>query len=119
VVHVATGSGLTSDDSVTDRGLGIWQSRWRMRTLPTTRRVARYRLRLEVMLEEGDAKTGWPIRFAVDQEVVKDPRRDLAPRDEDWSRDGQEREKETILGEALARRLAPKPMPRAESGRQP
>jgi hypothetical protein len=39
---------------------------------------------------------------------VKDLGRSRQPREEDWSDDGQDREKESILGEKLVRRLAPK-----------
>lgn len=111
IVHVATGVGFTSDDSVTDRGLGVWQSRWRFRTLPPVGHPARYRLRVEMLLDEGSPTDGWPLRFAIDQETVDDLRRSMDPREEDWSDDGQDREKEAILGEALSRRLAPKPLP--------
>ncbi len=108
LIHVATGAAFTSDDSVTDRGLGIWQSRWRFRVLDN-RHPARYRLRAEILVDEGDPKTGWPIRYAVDQETVKDLRRSLEPREEDWSSAGQDKEGEAILGERLVRRLAPLP----------
>lgn len=110
-VHVATGAGFSSDNSVTDRGLGIWQSRWRFRVLRPSGHPARYRLYAEVLVDEGSPATGWPIRFAVDQEKVDDLRRSIDPREQDWSSAGQDRESEAILGEALTRRLAPKPMP--------
>lgn len=95
------------DQSVTDRGEGIYQSRWKVRVLPN-RHAARNRLRVEVLLDEGSAATGWPLRFVVEQEAVDDLRRDLEPREEDWSSDGQDKEKETLFGERLLRRLAPK-----------
>lgn len=115
LVHVANGAGFTADGSATDRGLGIWQSRWRFRTLPPVGRPARYRLYAEILVDEGSPATGWPIRFAVDQQQVTDLRRSIDPREEDWSKAGQDRETEAILGEALVRRLAPtRPVLRSE-----
>lgn len=108
VAHCATGMRFTSDDSVTDRGLGIWQSRWRQRVKPPVGHPARYRLRVEILVDEGSAKAGWPLRFAIDQEYVDDLRRSNAPEEDDWSSDGQDRELEAILGEALRRKLAPR-----------
>ncbi len=107
LVHVANGAGFSVDGSASDRGMGLWQSRWRFRTLPPVGRPARYRLHAEILVDEGSAKTGWPIRFAVDQEHVDDLRRSIEPREQDWSSIGQDRETETILGEALVRKLAP------------
>lgn len=111
IVHVANGMGFTSDDSVTDRGMGIWLSRWRFRSLPPVGRPARYRLYVEVLVDEGSPAEGWPLRFAVDQEQVEDLRRTVDPREQDWSSAPQDSETEAILGEALVRRLAPTPKP--------
>lgn len=108
IAFVANGAGLKSDESVTDRGTGIWQSRWRLRSLPPLGRPGRYRFRAEVLLEEGSAVLGWPVRFVVEAQQVDDERYYRDPRDEDFGGAGQDREKETILGEALQRRLAPK-----------
>jgi hypothetical protein len=98
---------LVSDTSVSDRGLGIWQSRWRTRYLERNQ-VARARLRVEIDIDEGSAKAGWPIRYIVEQEKVKDLRRDLDPREEDWSSMEQDKEAEVLIGERLVRKLAPK-----------
>jgi hypothetical protein len=119
LVFVASGAGFSSDASVTDRGLGIWQSRWRTRIEPVKRHPVRYRFLAEVLLDEGSDSTGWPIRFVVEQEVVNDLRRSMEPREEDWSRHGQEREKEAILGDALVRKLAPKAPARSALDKQP
>jgi hypothetical protein len=116
---VATGAGFASDGSVTDRGLGTWQSRWRFRVLRPSGRPARYRVHAEILVDEGSAAKGWPIRFAVDQEKVEDLRRSMDPREEDWSPDGQDKETEATLGEALVRRLAPKPMPKRDAAKLP
>ena len=112
--YIATKDGFVDDPSVSDRGFGIWQSRWRPRVVERGF-PARYRLRAEVLVDEGTAATGWPIRFAVDQEKVKDLRRATQPREEDWSADGQDKEREAILGDKLMRRLAPKAVSPASS----
>ncbi len=106
IEHVAQRE-FVSDGAVSDRGLGIWQSRWRQRMLERNF-PGRFRLRVEVMLDEGTTATGWPIRYVVEQERVDDLRRSLQPREEDWSSTGQDKEKEALLGERLVRRLAPK-----------
>lgn len=105
---IATHDGFGRDTLTSDRGLGTWQSRWRERELGLGR-PGRYRLRAEILIDEGSTQTGWPIRYAIDQEKVKDLARSRQPREEDWSTDGQDREREAILGEKLVRRLAPKP----------
>jgi hypothetical protein len=114
LVFVASGDGFLNDASASDRGLGIWQSRWKQRTLDD-RHPGRFRLRAELLPELGSAGTGWPIRYVVEQQKVKDLRRSVSPQEDDWSSNGQDREREAILGEKLFRRLAPK----AALGRQP
>ena len=71
-------------------------------------RPGRYRLRAEVLFDEGSPDKGWPVRFVVEQQKVKDLRRSMEPAEEDWSSDYQDREAETILGERLSRRLSSK-----------
>ena len=106
-VYIATHDSFLPDTSACDRGLGLWQSRWRERQGDRFRPI-RYRLRAEVLLDEGSTATGWPIRFAVEQQTVEDLRHSREPREEDWSGAGQDREREAILGDKLVRRLAPK-----------
>lgn len=107
LVFIAQRDGFSADSLTTDRGNGSWQSRWRERQIGLGR-PGRYRLRAEVMIDEGNDATGWPVRFAVDQQKVKDLTKSLQPREEDWSDDGQDVEREAILGEKLSRRLASK-----------
>ncbi|MEO6597200.1 MAG: hypothetical protein ABIP94_20850 [Planctomycetota bacterium] len=104
--YIASRDGFTADVTATDRGLGTWQSRWRQRQLGLGR-PGRYRLVVEILLDEGSTAAGWPIRYAIRQEKVKDLRYSMDPREEDWSSDGQDSEREAILGEKLVRRLAP------------
>jgi hypothetical protein len=119
LVYVASGQGFVSDASVTDRGMGIWQSRWKQRILDT-RHPGRFRLRAEILVDEGSTTKGWPIRYAIDQQKVGDLRRSVDPREEDWSGAGQDGEREAILGEGLSRRLAPKAaLPRADERKAP
>lgn len=108
IEHCARGMKFVADDSVTDRGLGIWQSRWRQRVKPPVGKPARYRLRVEILVDDGSPQAGWPLRFVVDQEVVDNLRKATSPEEGDWSSDGQDREIESIYGEALRRRLAPR-----------
>jgi hypothetical protein len=107
LLFIAQNSGFAADVTQCDRGNGKWQSRWRFRQLGLGR-PGRYRLRAEVMIEEGSNAKGWPLRYVVEQQKVKDLTRSLEPAEEDWSSDYQDREAETILGEKLSRRLAPK-----------
>jgi hypothetical protein len=107
LIAIANSTGFTADIAACDRGLGLWQSRWRMRQLGLNR-PGRYRLRAEVMIDEGSSAKGWPIRYVIEQQKVKDLRKSLEPSETDWSNDGQDREIETIFGEKLVRRLSPK-----------
>jgi hypothetical protein len=115
LVFVASGDGFLNDASVSDRGMGTWQSRWKQRTLDD-RHPGRFRLRFEILLDLGSASTGWPVRYVIEQQKVKDLRRSVSPREDDWSSNGQDREREAILGEKLFRRLAPKGVLRQQPG---
>ncbi|MBL8754681.1 MAG: hypothetical protein JNK15_15360 [Planctomycetes bacterium] len=120
-IEVVGGADFVPDKAVCDRGLGIWQSRWRMRLLERNY-PGRCRLRVEILADEGSAATGWPIRFAVEQQIVEDLRYAASPREEDWDDTTQDKEKEAILGERLLRRLAPKSVvapPRREQPKLP
>ncbi|MBX3463888.1 MAG: hypothetical protein KF830_12020 [Planctomycetes bacterium] len=107
LVFIAQRDGFSADSLACDRGLGTWQSRWRERQIGLGR-PGRYRLRAEVLIDEGSDQAGWPIRYVIEQQKVKDLRQSLQPQEGDWSPDGQDREREAILGEKLVRRLAPK-----------
>ncbi len=107
LLFIATRDGFRPDSLASDRGVGTWQSVWRERQIGLGR-PGRYRLRAEVLIEEGSTEAGWPIRYAIQQQKVKDLRHSLQPAEEDWSDDGQDREREVIFGEKLVRRLAPK-----------
>ncbi len=107
LIFVATNHGFSPDVPNCDRGNGLWQSRWQPRHLGLGR-PGRYRLRAEVMIDEGSPTKGWPIRYVIEQQKVKDLRRSLEPTEDDWSRDGQDAESEAIFGEKLARRLGSK-----------
>ncbi len=106
---VAKHHGFTPDVPNCDAGKGLWQSRWQPRQLGLNR-PGRYRLRAEVLFDEGSPDKGWPVRFVVEQQKVKDLRRpdENARTEDDWSRDGQDAEIEAIFGEKLRRRLGAK-----------
>tara|TARA_R110002072_G_scaffold269079_11_gene428371 strand:- start:28908 stop:29402 length:495 start_codon:yes stop_codon:yes gene_type:complete len=107
-VAIATArDGWRVDESATDRGNGIWQSRWRKREMERNFPI-RNRLKMEILLDEGSREKGWWVRYVIEQEKVKDLRRHAQPREEDWTANGQDGEGEAILGERLLRKLAPK-----------
>ena len=110
-------NGWRVDESVTDRGNGLWQSRWKKREMERNFPI-RNRLKLEIFLDEGSREKGWLIRYVIEQEKCNDLRRHSNPQEDDWSPDGQDTEGEAILGERLVRRLAPKSvqMPRRPGG---
>lgn len=108
VAFIVQNSGFAADEAACDRGYGIWQSRWRMRHLGLGR-PGRFRLRAEVLLDEGSVEKGWPVRFCVEQQKVKELRNSLEPREDDWSNDGQNTELEELIADKLARRLTARP----------
>ncbi|MCR9247165.1 MAG: hypothetical protein NXI31_19200 [bacterium] len=108
LVFVATRDKYAPDIRECDRGLGTWQSRWRVVTRERFG-LYRYRLIAEMLLDEGSAQDGWIIRYLVEQEKVSDPRRDRDPQEGDWKHVGQEREAEALLRARLERKLGPKP----------
>ncbi|MFN3244773.1 MAG: hypothetical protein ACE37K_24935 [Planctomycetota bacterium] len=103
---VTSRDGWVVDHSQTDRGNGVWQSRWKQRETERNFPI-RNRLRMEILIDEGSRDEGWLVRYVVEQELCKDLRRHQAPREEDWSSNGQNSEAEAVLGERLVRRLAP------------
>lgn len=114
---VTSRDGWVVDHSATDRGNGVWQSRWKRRETERNFPV-RSRLCMEVLIDDGSRKDGWVMRFAVEQEICEDLRRHQEPTEEDWSGFGQNAEAEKVLGERLARRLAPGSVELKKPGRQ-
>jgi len=107
-VDIATArDGWRVDESATDRGNGLWQSRWRKREMERNFPI-RNRLKMEILLDDGSREKGWLVRYVIEQEKVKDLRRHSQPGEDDWSANGQDSEGESILGARLVRRLAPK-----------
>lgn len=105
IAFIAQNSGFAADEAANDRGNGLWQSRWKQRQLGLGR-PGRCRLTVEVLMDEGSPQRGWPVRFCIEQQKVKDLRRSLEPREDDWSSDGQHTEQEELFGDKLARRLS-------------
>jgi hypothetical protein len=103
---VGSRDGWTEDRSGSDRGNGLWESRWKERESPMNFPI-RNRLRMEILVDEGSRADGWLLRYAIEQEKCEDLRRHIDPREQDWSSDGQNTEAEAVLGERLVRRLAP------------
>lgn len=86
-----------------DRGLGIWQSRWREVLPGLGQRPFRFRLRAEI-IEGGSRETGWVVRYIVEQQKVKDLGKfhDNVT-EKDWSPNGQDSEREKTFGDRLQR----------------
>jgi hypothetical protein len=100
-----------------DRGLAVWASRWRFRQIGLGR-PGRFRIRAEILVDQGSADQGWIVRFLVEQQRVKDLERSMDPHEEDWSDDGQDTEREFLFGERLRRRLGPRAVSAGGSGRK-
>jgi hypothetical protein len=121
VDQLARADGFLPDAATSDGGLGIWQSRWRHRQIGLGR-PGRFRLRVEVMIDEGSPDSGWPVRYLVEQQKVKDLKKSQSPAESDWSADGQDQEREYLFGERLHRRVggvAPATEPPPESAKSP
>ena len=103
---VTSRDGWVVDHSMTDRGNGVWRSRWKRREIDRNFPV-RSRLCMEVLIDDGSRQDGWIVRYVIEQEICEDLRRHRDPGEEDWSTYGQNAEAETMLGERLVRRLAP------------
>ena len=114
---VTSRDGWVVDHSSTDRGNGVWQSRWKRRETERNFPV-RSRLVMEVLIDDGSRTEGWLIRYAIEQEICEDLRRHQEPAEEDWSSYGQNAEVEAVLGERLVRRLAPDAVEVKTPGRQ-
>ncbi len=95
--------GYTPSQPDCDRGLGRYQSRWRQRA-GFLGHPCRFRLRAEIE-PGGKIVDGWLVRWCVEQEQVKDLTKSAAPARDDWSKDGQDVEREAILGELLRKQL--------------
>jgi hypothetical protein len=104
VDQLARADGFLPDAANSDTGLGTWQSRWRNRQIGLGR-PGRFRLRVEVMIDEGSLETGWPVRYLVEQQKVKDLKKSINPTEDDWSSDGQDAEKEFLFARRLSLRL--------------
>lgn len=87
-----------------DRGLAVWVSRWRQQQLGLGR-PGRLRLRAEILLEESSPTEGFTVRYWFERQKVKELKYSQNPREQDWSDDGQDEEREYLFGEKLRRRL--------------
>jgi len=103
VDYLARGDGFLPGPDC-DRGLGIWESKWKYRHLGLGR-PGRYRLRAELMIDQGSSETGWLVRYKIDQQKVDDLRKATNPRERDWETDGQDTEREALFGERFRLRF--------------
>jgi len=114
VEYLARTDGFQRSEGECDRGLAVWASRWRYRQIGLGR-PGRYKLRAEVLLENGSKEEGWVVRYIIEQQKVKDLGRSLDPAETDWSNDGQDGEREFLFGQRLQMRLGAG----AATGREP
>lgn len=107
VDFVARTDGFLPDPAESDRGLGVYQTRWRRQTLMLGR-AGRYRLRAEIRAKE-EPEGAWLVRYYIEQQKVDDLARMFTQTEDDWSAAGQFSAREQIFGERLSRRLGTGP----------
>lgn len=101
--EVAATDGFYQDTTASDRGLGEWVSRWRVRTGALARPI---RSRLEVsIVEDSSVEGGWIIRYACPIEKVEDLSRSFGYEEKDWERGGQNGRYEQVFRNRLQIRL--------------
>ncbi len=85
--------GYKTDVAATDKGLLVYQSRWKG-AAGAFRRAERRRMRMEIEHQEGGVNL---LRFYVERQVIDDMGRNLRPREEDWQAAGQHSIDEEVL----------------------
>ncbi len=100
MVDVAQVDGYPIDQATTDRGMKIFQSRWRTIELPF-RQGSRKRVHAEFEQREKD----WWVLFYVERQKITDIDQTFDPEEDAWSGDGQDTETERRFGVKLARRF--------------
>jgi len=106
---MARTQGFVPSPTDCDRGLGTYQTRWRLHQIGLDR-PGRFRLVVNIDDRESASK-GWLVRWYIEQEKVKDLSYAERPRESDWSSDGQDGEREYLFGEQLRRSLRAAPDP--------
>jgi hypothetical protein len=108
VVETSSRHGFAIDHSGSDRGRGIYQSRWRTWAQGFGQT---HRLRIHAEMEQGevvDSRRSWRLRFHVERQTVPDMARSMDPREADWEADGQERDLEDVIEAQLRLRFGDK-----------
>jgi len=101
--QVASSDGFRVDSSETDRGRGIYQTRWDRKVL-NLGRSGRRRLHAEIV-PDPDATEHSMVRFYVEQEKVTDLGKTFNVEERDWDSAGQDTQYQQIFVERLARVL--------------
>jgi len=105
VVETCSRHGFVIDERESDRGRGVFTSRWRTSTMGFGQ-SRRQRVRAELIPgSEAGARVAWQLRFCVERQTVGDMARSLDPRETDWKPDGQERGMEDIIEAQLRLRF--------------
>ena len=102
VDRVASTDGFRQDTAASDRGLGIYQTRWDRRVLGLGR-SGRRRLHCEIVPDR-ENEDGLMVRFYVEQQRVQDLGMST-PTEKDWDDAGQDGVYQNIFVERLARFL--------------
>ena len=106
-ITILCGPGINGGDGFVaakaDSGLGIYESRWRARTMQLGR-ASRHRLLVNVF-EYDEGSGDWTVRYCVERQKVKELGRAWNPTEDDWSGDGQDGTREEVFGARLAGRL--------------
>jgi len=107
VVEVAAADGYPEDPAGTDRGLRIFESRWRTQAVPfrlgSVHRGARRRVHAE--FEQDPDDRSWLVRFYVERQVIGDMTESLNPSEEHWTEGGQDAETERRMRVKLRSRF--------------
>ena len=101
--YVCRTDGFRVDSAASDRGLGIYETRWRERTLALGH-AGRRRLHAEIN-DDHQVENGLMVRFYVEQQRVHELTRALRFVEDDWADAGQDTGYQRIFGERLRHRL--------------
>lgn len=102
VEDVAQVDGYPVDQAATDRGLKVFQTRWRTRELPF--RMGQ-RKRVHAEFEQRDEKDDWWVLFYVEQQKISDIDQTFDPEEDAWSSNGQDTDTERRFAVKLADRF--------------
>jgi len=111
IVEISETDGYPVDASGTDRGLRVFESRWRTRSVPFRVSAGVHRgdrRRVHAEMERPEDKQNWLVRFYVERQVITDITGAFDPQEDDWEAGGQDVDMEArIMAKLLVRFRAP------------